>query len=91
MLFLVKSFWGGNITYNKSKNTYNYNSTSLGSAKKVINYLDHFHLLSNKQVHYLKWRKAYLIIQNKDYLTENDQDKLIKLKISIDRLSDATV
>ena len=82
LLFLVKSFWGGNITYNKSKNTYNYNSTSLGSAKKVINYLDHFHLLSNKQVHYLKWRKAYLIIQN----CSNDvnkasiaSDKLIKL------------
>ena len=91
VLLLIKDFLGGNIGYSKSQDTYFYSSTSFGSAKNVINYFDKCHLLSSKHVNYLKWRKAYLIIQNKDYLTENDQDKLIKLKISIDRLSDATV
>ena len=91
VLLLIKDFLGGNIGYIKSQDTYYYESTSFGSAKNVINYFDQYHLLSSKHVNYLKWRKAYLIIQNKDYLTENDQDKLIKLKISIDRLSDATV
>ena len=91
VLLLIKDFLGGNIGYRKSQDIYFYGSTSFGSAKNVINYFDKYHLLSSKHVNYLKWRKAYLIIQNKDYLTENDQDKLIKLKISIDRLSDATV
>ena len=91
VLLLIKDFLGGNIGYRKSQDLYFYGSTSFGSAKNVINYFDKYHLLSSKHVNYLKWRKAYLIIQNKDYLTENDQDKLIKLKISIDRLSDATV
>ena len=91
VLLLIKDFLGGNIGYRKSQDLYFYGSTSFGSAKNVINYFDKYHLLSSKHVKYLKWRKAYLIIQNKDYLTENDQDKLIKLKISIDRLSDATV
>ena len=90
-MLLIKDFLGGNIGYRKSQDIYFYGSTSFGSAKNVINYFDKYHLLSSKHVNYLKWRKAYLIIQNKDYLTENDQDKLIKLKISIDRLSDATV
>ena len=91
VLLLIKDFLGGNIGYRKSQDLYFYGSTSFGSAKNVINYFDKCHLLSSKHVNYLKWRKAYLIIQNKDYLTENDQYKLIKLKISIDRLSDATV
>ena len=91
VLLLIKDFLGGNIGYSKSQDTYFYDSTSFGTAKNVINYFDKYHLLSSKHVNYLKWRKAYLIIQNKDYLTENDQEKLIKLKNSMDRLSDATV
>ena len=88
---LIKDFLGGNIGYRKSQDIYFYGSTSFGSAKNVINYFDKYHLLSSKHVNYLKWRKAYLIIQNKDHFTENGQDKLIKLKNTMNRLSDATV
>ena len=91
VLLLIKDFLGGNIGYRKSQDLYFYGSTSFGSAKNVINYFDKYHLLSSKHVNYLKWRKAYLIIQNKDHFTENGQDKLMKLKNTMNRLNTTTV
>lgn len=91
ILRLIKDFIGGNIRYRKNQDTYYYGSTSFGSAKKVINYFDHFHLLSTKHINYLKWRKAYLIIQNKDPLNKYGIEKIIKLKNTMNRLSDTTV
>jgi hypothetical protein len=85
LLILINNFLGGNIGYRKSTDTYYYGSTSFGSAKKVINYFDHFHLLSSKYVNYLKWRKAYIIIQNKDHLTNLGLNKIIKLKKTMNR------
>jgi len=85
LLILIKNFLGGNIGYRKSKDNYYYFSTSFGSAKKVINYFDRFHLLSSKHVNYLKWRKAYIIIQNKDHLTDLGLNKIIKLKKTMNR------
>jgi len=89
-LILVKRVFGGNIGYRKTQDTYYYGSTSYGSAKKVINYFDHYHLLSTKHINYLKWRKAYLLIQNRDHLTEAGLNKICKLKSTMNRLS-ATV
>lgn len=54
MLILIKDYLGGSIYFNKNKNIYYYNSTNFSSAKKVINYFDKFHLLSSKQINYLK-------------------------------------
>jgi hypothetical protein len=59
--------------------------TSFSEAKKIINYFDRFHLLSSKHVNYLKWRKAYIIIQNKKHLTYVGLERLIKLHKSINR------
>jgi hypothetical protein len=50
----MKKYFGGNIGYRKTQDTYYYGSTSFGSAKKVIKYFDNFHLLSSKHVNYLK-------------------------------------
>jgi hypothetical protein len=92
LLILIKNFFGGNIGYRKSQDTYYYGSTSFGSAKKVINYFDQYHLLSSKHVNYLKWRKAYIIIQDKNHLTDSGLNKIIKLKLSMNRKnSDTTV
>lgn len=88
VLLLIKEFIGGNIGYRASQDTYYYGSTSFGSAKNVINYFDYFHLLSTKHINYLKWRKAYLIIQNKEHLTSNGIKKIIKLKNTMNRLTD---
>ena len=54
MLLLIKEFFGGNIGYRKSQDTYYYGSTSFGGANKVIKYFDDYHLQSNKYINYLK-------------------------------------
>ena len=87
LLFLIKEFLGGNIGYRKSQDTYYYGSTSFGSARNIIKYFDHYHLLGSKYVNYLKWRKAYIIIQNKDHLKESGLNKILKLKNSMNRLN----
>lgn len=90
ILLLIKDFFGGNLEYRKSQNTYYYGSTSFGSAKKVINYFDHYHLLSSKHINYLKWRKAYIIIQNKDHLTDSGVKKIISLKTTMNSFNTET-
>lgn len=91
ILVLIKQFIGGNIGYRKSQDTYYYGSTSFSSAKKVIKYFDHYHLLSSKYVNYIKWRKAYLIIQNKEHLTKKGIDKIAKLKNTMNSYNNITV
>jgi hypothetical protein len=88
LLVLIKGFLGGNIEYRKSKDTYYYGSTSYGSAKNVITYFDRYRMLSTKHINYLKWRKAYILVQNKDYLTEIGLNKVKKkYKSTMNRLS----
>ena len=87
VLLLIKEAFGGNIGFRKSQETYYYGSTSYGSAKKVINYFDNFHLQSSKHNNYLKWRKAYIIVQERHHLTEIGIDKIIKLKNSMNKNS----
>ena len=87
LLLSIKDVFGGNIGYRENQDTYYYGSTSFGSAKKVINYFDRFNLQSSKHINYLKWRKAYIIVQNKDHLTETGIEKIKKLKNSMNRYS----
>jgi len=87
VLLLIKEFFGGNIGYRKTQDTYYYGSTSFGSAKMVIYYFNAFPLQSSKHINYLKWRKAYILIQNKEHLTEEGITKIIKLKNSMNRLN----
>jgi len=90
LLLLIKNFLGGNIGYRKNQDTeslYTYDSSSLGSARKVIKYFDNYHLQSHKHVDYLKWRKTYcrLIEINKNLVTcerESDWYKKFYKKIS---------
>ena len=85
LLLIIQIFLGGNIGYRKSQDTYYYGSTSFGSAKNVVNYFDYYPLLSSKHINYLKWRKAYIIIQNKDHLNNDGIEKIIKLKNTMNR------
>lgn len=91
LLILLKEFFGGNIGYRKSQNTYYYGSTSYGSAKKVIAYFDNYHMLSSKHINFLKWRKAYVVIQNRDHLTKQGLIKIAKIKSTMNRLSVSVV
>lgn len=89
LLDLIQQYLGGNIGYRKSQDTYYYSSTSFGSAKNVVKYFDQFHLLSTKYVNYLKWRKAYIIVQNKEHLTISGLEKIIKLKKTMNRKNES--
>jgi hypothetical protein len=48
LLKLIKKTFGGHIFYLKSEELFYYNSISFKSAKSVINYFDHFQLISSK-------------------------------------------
>lgn len=85
ILVLIKNYIGGNISYRRNQDTYYYGSTSFGSAKNVINYFDRFNLQSRKHISFLRWRKAYRIIQEKDHLTQKGIEKIIKLKDLINK------
>jgi hypothetical protein len=85
ILELIHNKFGGYIGYRQNLDTYYYQSTSFGSAKKVVDYFDHFHLLSSKYINYLKWRKAYLIVQDREHLTDKGIDKIIKLKNTMNK------
>lgn len=54
LLLRIKDFLGGNIGYRKSQDTYYYGSTNFGSAVKVIQYFDQYHLQSRKHINYLR-------------------------------------
>lgn len=89
-LILIKNFLGGNIGYRKNQDTYYYDSISFGSAKNVVDYFNSFHLLSSKYISYLKWRKAYIIIQNNDHLKNEGLKKIVKLKNTINKSNNIT-
>ncbi len=64
----IKKEFGGRVYYDKLKGKYVYSSgESYGSAKKLIKYFDRFHLQSGKHVAYIKWRKAYRLVQDKKW------------------------
>ena len=91
LLMKIKDYLGGNIGYRKSQDsdsasasaTYYFASTSFGSAKNVIEYFNKFNLQSRKHVSYLRWRKAYTLVQDREHLTDNGLIKIIKIKALI--------
>lgn len=91
ILILIKNYFGGNIRFRSSQSTYYYGSTSFGSAKNVINYFNSFHMLSVKHVNYLKWRKAYILVQTKNQISKEGLNKIIKLKSSMNKFNKTTI
>ena len=90
LLNIIKEYLGGNIGYRKSQDTYYYGSTSFGSAKRVIEYFDRYHLQSRKHISYLRWRKVYRLIQDKQHLTDKGLSKILIIKSLIDRHEENT-
>ena len=83
LLTKIQNYLGGNIGYRKSQDTYYYGSTSFGSAKNVIEYFNLFNLQSRKHVSYLRWRKVYLLVQDREHLTDNGLIKIQRIKALI--------
>jgi LAGLIDADG endonuclease len=65
----IQDEFGGSIGFRVSQNTYYYSSVNFTSAKKIIQYLDKFHLMGYKQTQYVLWRKVYTKIQQNFHLT----------------------
>ena len=84
---MIKEYLGGNIGYRKSQDTYYYGSTNFGSAKRVIEYFDQYHLQSRKHISYLRWRKVYTLIQGNQHLTEIGLNKINSIKDIINKHS----
>lgn len=80
LLELVKAALGGNV-FKFCDGMYSYSSTSFRVAYNVANYFDTYHLLNaGKFLNYLKWRKAYRLVQRKEHLTYEGIAKIRKLK-----------
>lgn len=83
-LIIIKEYFGGNLyLINKGKTIeiYQYSSTNLKSSHNIIKYFDKYPPLNNsKYIHYLKWRKVYILIQNKEHLNINGLNKIINIK-----------
>ncbi len=90
LLTKIKNYLGGNIGYRKSQDTYYYGSTSFGSAKNVIEYFNQFNLQSRKHVSYLRWRKVYILIQDREHLTDKGLIKILRIKSLINHHEENT-
>lgn len=90
LLNMIKEYLGGNIGYRKSQDSYYYGSTNFGSAKRVIEYFDQYHLQSRKHISYLRWRKVYRLIQDKEHLTDKGLSKILTIKSLINRHEENT-
>lgn len=90
LLTMIKEYLDGNIGYRKSQETYYYGSTNFGSARRVIEYFDKYHLQSRKHISYLRWRKVYRLIQDKEHLTDKGLSKILTIKSLINRHEENT-
>ena len=90
LLIMIKDYLGGNIGYRKSQDTYYYGSTSYGSAKNVVEYFDKYHIQSRKHLSYLRWRKVYRLIQDREHLTEKGLFKILTIKSLLNRNEENT-
>ena len=67
LLSQIKNAFGGSIGFRKPWNTFYYSSVNYSSARKYIEYFDHYHLMGVKYTQYVLWRKVFLKIQEKNY------------------------
>jgi len=80
LLTLIKTQFGGNVSQ-FNDGIYSYSSTSFKIAYIFANYFDKYHLLNaSKWLNFIKWRKAYRIVQRKEHLTLDGLAKIRKLK-----------
>lgn len=84
LLKYVEKTLGGHIyMFNKGTNIeiYQYSSINYKNAYNVIQYFSKYPPLHNsKYIHFFKWYKVYLIIQNKNHLTQEGLDKIKSIK-----------
>ena len=78
LLKQIKQYFGGYLGYRKYQDTFYYSSVSYKNMYKIIKYFDKYSLQYHKT--YLRYtiiRKSYIIIQNKEHLTDRGLQKLL--------------
>lgn len=83
LLKQIQINFGGRLGFRESDNTYYYNTVSSKLAPKFIKYLDSYQLLATNLTPYWLWRKAYLRVQSKAYLTEKGFGEISRWKNTI--------
>lgn len=83
-LDVIKGAFGGNIATiykGEERQIFTYSSTSFKISHKIIKYFDLFPPLNDsKYIHYIRWRKVYLIIQEKGHLTKRGLENIRDIK-----------
>lgn len=90
LLQQIQKQFGGSIGFRKLNNTYSYSSVNFGSAKKIIEYFDVYHLMGVKMTQYVLWRKVYIKIQEKFHLTQIGVKSIINVKKRMSNLGAQT-
>lgn len=70
---------------NEDAVTYYFETTSFNINKNVINYFDHYPLVSTKYISYLYYRKVYILIKNREHLTDLGIYKIMDIKSKINK------
>jgi hypothetical protein len=86
LLNLIEAAFGGHVGYRESQDTYYYLSNSFTNAAKFISYLDKYQVMGNKLTQYWIWRKAFLIFQSKQHLTEKGSAKIAQKKANLSKI-----
>jgi hypothetical protein len=86
LLAMIQACFGGSIGYRAKQNTYYYSSVSFHNAVALIHYLDHHQMHGHKMTAYKLWRQSYVLIQNKEHLTDAGCRKILNLKQKLSRL-----
>lgn len=60
-------------------------ATSMLQLKKAIDYFDRYQLLSSKYLDYCNWKTAYVLMLDKQHLTEAGVKTIKELKASMNK------
>lgn len=83
LLELIQNYFKvGNIT-NHGPQSVVYRVTSIKDLGIIINFLDKYPLITQKYADYLLFREAYLLIKNKEHLSEQGVRKFVSIKASV--------
>jgi hypothetical protein len=92
LLDQINAKFSGFLGYRKSQDTYYYSSTSFGNFFKILKFFDEFSLQSfTKYLCYVYMRKAYIVIQKREHLTESGFAKIQKYHKQISMIKKSKV
>lgn len=84
---IITAFNGGSLISPSNDNCYRYSTVTFKHAIDRAKYFDEFSLLNNqKWLRYCSWKKALLLIINKEHLTEKGLEKVQNFKNKINKL-----